>query len=436
MSLPHAPGHAPGEDEMPTTRAVRRPLLGVLLVVLALLAGTATAPAALAAPGDRTDTAAAADSTVRRVTGVAVRGSGGPGTLRVVSGRVLPAADQAPVVLQRRTATGWKVVARARTGARGGFELRLRPEALGNRQYRVVAPAWYGRPWVAGRVLDIGAYGDLTRVLGPGVECLGAAAMDPRRRPCRNPDLDGTVRPDPRKDGWRGDTGGAFSCYVSSASEMLKRCTYGSRAVDALRVAVTGDSHGAMLLPGLREAAKPLNWRLDTFVGQGCLLADPGPTSHVCHARRADLLRRLVAGKYDVVIVTGYRETGATPAAMATAWRRLQEAGTLVVAIGDNPMMSASAVTCATTARTVDAVLKCRTPRDDALAVPDPLRRAHTKVPGSVFVGTTDLMCTSTVCRPVVGHVMAYRDRHHLSATMVRTLTPYRLDRVAAALVP
>lgn len=419
------------------TASRRTRLLGVLVALVALLAVGLPTPAAQAgtAVDARADerTADTAFASSRRVTGFAVRGSGGPGTLRVFSGRVLPAADQAPVVLQRWTAGSWVAVARSRTSAGGGFELRARPDALGNRQYRVVAPAWYGRPWVASRVLDEGAYGDLTRVLA-GVPCLGAAAMDPRDQPCSNPDLSGTIRPDPRRTGWKKDTGGAFSCYVGGADERVRSCTYGSRSKDALRVAVTGDSHGAMSLPGLRDAAGRLNWRLDTYVAMGCLLADPGPKDHVCHERRKDLLRRLVAGRYDVVVVTGYRETGATPDAMAVAWRRLQEAGTLVVAISDNPTMSESSLTCATSARTVRAALACRTPRDVALATPDPLRRTHNLVPGSVLVDTTSLMCTPSACRPVVGHVMAYRDRHHLSATMSRTLAPYWLDRIAAAL--
>ncbi|GEA79790.1 SGNH hydrolase domain-containing protein [Cellulomonas uda] len=432
---------------MSALRRTRLPgALAALVALVALLAVGVPAPAARAdGPAGGSSTRAttggaaragteAAATTSRRVTGFAARGTGGPGTLRVFSGRVLPAADQAPVVLQRWTAGSWVTVARARTGSGGGFDLRVRPDALGNRQYRVVAPAWYGRPWVASGALDVGAYGDLTRVLGTGVPCLGAAAMDPRDRPCTNPDLSGSIRPDPRRDGWQDDTGGAFSCYVAAVTERVRSCTYGSRSRDALRVAVTGDSHGAMTLPGLRDSAARLNWRLDTYVAQGCLLADPGPAEHACHLRRADLLRRLVAGRYDVVVVTGYRETGATPDAMAVAWRRLQEAGTLVVAIVDNPIMSRSALTCATGATTVRVALACRTPRDVALATPDPLRKAHALVPGSVLVDTTSLLCTSSVCRPVVGHVMAYRDRHHLSATMSRTLAPYRLDRIAAAL--
>jgi len=52
--------------------------------------------------------------------------------------------------------------------------------------------------------------------------------------------------------------------------------------------------------------------------------------------------------------------------------------------------------------------------------------------PGSALLDLRDLMCTPKVCPPVIGNVVVYRSRDHLTATFVRTLAPYLVDRVPA----
>jgi hypothetical protein len=405
--------------------------------------GTAGVPAALAV---RTAAVAASSSsssgpavTARSVADVVVTGRGGPGTTRTFTGRVVAASQGSPVSVQRRTGDGWVRVANGVVGTGGTFQLRVRTATYGNARYRVVAPAWRGLPTVVSRAHNVGAYGDvravLTRLISGDVTCFGAAALDPRTRPCQNAGLDGTVTPDPRSGSdWEIDTQGAYACYVGEIDVPVPSCGYGPKGPDALRVAVVGDSHGAMLLPGIKQAATTLNWRVNTYVARGCVLADPGPSDDICHFRRSNLLDRLVAERYDVVIVTSYRKSSATPAAIADAWERLQAAGSLVVPVADNPMLSEELIGCATGATTTAQLEECSMPRSEALAKGDALVDAHARVPGSVLVDSTDLLCEQDVCHAVVGHVMAYRDTHHLSATYARTLTPYRLAGVVAAL--
>jgi hypothetical protein len=40
------------------------------------------------------------------------------------------------------------------------------------------------------------------------------------------------------------------------------------------------------------------------------------------------------------------------------------------------------------------------------------------------------LVCGPTVCAPVVGNVVVYRDSHHLTNTYSKTLEPYLLRRL------
>jgi len=412
----------------------RRAAAVVLAVVVPLVVSAPAVPSGAASTTLDDGVTGQGAAAARRVVDVVVTGRGAPGSTRTFTGRVDGAATGSPVVVQRRTETGWTAAVRGTTRAQGAFALEVRTARFGNAQYRVHAPAWRGLPAVSGRVRDVGAYGDLRTALAGPVRCLGAQALDPALAPCDNPALDGTVTPDPRRAGWDQDNQGAYACYTADPAQPVKSCAYGSRAKDALQVAVVGDSHGAMLLPGVKDVAARLNWRVHTYVARGCVLADPGPREDGCHARRSDLLTRLVAERYDVVIVTGYRNASARPEAMAAAWRRLQAVGSTVAVVADTPRLSETVLACVTSARTVAAAERCSMDRAAALAVPDDLVVAQRATPGSILVDSTDLLCGPARCRPVVGHVMAYRDQHHLSATYSRTLTPYRLQAVVAGL--
>ena len=56
-----------------------------------------------------------------------------------VAGRLLPGRAGRTVALQGRSAAGWRTLARARTGGRGGFALRYTPDAPGiGRHLRVL----------------------------------------------------------------------------------------------------------------------------------------------------------------------------------------------------------------------------------------------------------------------------------------------------------
>jgi len=410
----------------------------VLLVAGAAARPTTGAPRPVSAfPGTAPAVAGPALVTslgeVRTVADVAVTGSGGPGTGRTFTGRVLPAAHGAPVTLEHWAGT-WRTVDEATTGPDGAFVLHAVTERLGNAQYRVTAPAWLGRPDASSPALDVGAYGDLRDVLPPDEPCLGAAAtVEPT---CDDSARTGRIRPDPRRGvGWHRDTDGAFTCFHGETDVPVERCTYGSGRPDALHVALVGDSHAAMVLPALRDAAPLLNWQLDSYAAARCLLADPGPVEDECHFRRGDLLRRLLGGRYDVVILTGYRQTAAAPEAIALALRRLLGTGAVVLVVGDGPKLDDATLACATTpTATVDEVLACAMPRAAALQPSDPLLAAHALAPGTVLADTVAHMCSPTDCRPVVGHVMAYRDLHHATATFGRSVLPYRLNLVVDAL--
>jgi peptidoglycan/LPS O-acetylase OafA/YrhL len=262
--------------------------------------------------------------------------------------------------------------------------------------------------------------------------CLGAAAMDPAQTCSATALGDALV---PSVDGSEDDTADAFDCWMDP-DEALRSCSYGSTDPSALRVAIVGDSHAAMLLPGLKAQLVANNWRLDTYLGWGCLWMPSGTVPH-CDATMAQIQRRLVSGpKYDVVITSGARQKSPSDKAkvsalMAQAWAPVAARGTKIAVVGDNPGVPASTLQCLSRIGFSPSSSDCATSRSTALSVVDPLVKAAGMVTGARLIDLTSFYCDAQRCPAVIGHVVTYRDTvGHLTATYSRTLAPYLVAAV------
>lgn len=232
------------------------------------------------------------------------------------------------------------------------------------------------------------------------------------------------------------DTDGAFACYNQGEAPMAP-CRLGSKASDARRIAVTGDSHAAMLVPALRDVAEDAGWSIDVYVGRGCVWSsDPDPA---CAERRSALNADLLRGGYDAIVVTAWNQLDATPeeraergAQFAASWRSALDAGIQVIPVLDNPGVPQASADCVTETRefTFDT---CAFPAADFLHE-DPLSIASEEV-GISPVDLRDAFCDSDgVCPMVAGGVVVYRDLHHITATFSHSLAPYLRDAIAGML--
>ncbi|MEV8273882.1 acyltransferase family protein [Microbacterium sp. NPDC077184] len=234
------------------------------------------------------------------------------------------------------------------------------------------------------------------------------------------------------------DTGGAFACYDQQPSATLSTCTLGSDASDAVRVAVTGDSHAAMLIPGLRDHAERLNWRVDTFVGRGCVWQDASTAGAECFERQAALERTLASGEYDVILVARWnREEDAEARAaaadgMARAWTEAKERGSTVIGLIDNPTVPESSATCLAAEAEFSSDTCAFAPDFDASAE-DPIRAAAA-LSDAELIDFSSAYCRDGSCPMVAGGVVIYRDLHHITATFSRTLAPYLTEEISAVL--
>ncbi|MEU6135230.1 acyltransferase family protein [Nocardioides sp. NPDC047086] len=274
--------------------------------------------------------------------------------------------------------------------------------------------------------------------LGSGdTECFGAAAL---MEGCRNPELDGVLLPAPiaRKN----DTGRAYRCYLPeietyAADARPEVCHLGSDDPDALRVALVGDSHGASLIPGLTRVAESSGWSVDTLVANGGGLL-PATAGDPRRAYREALIEQLDQEAYDVVLVTQRRnpnlaagEPDPVAEQLAQAWKPILARGTKIVALADNPYLTPEAATCLDGIETLADAGACEMTRQEAYATSDPLAEAvRLAGPGASLIDLSAAYCDEDRCPLVVGHVQAYRDQSHITATFSMTLAPYLVRAV------
>jgi len=320
----------------------------------------------------------------------------------------------------------------SRVAAGGTIVLPFRV-AAGDTAMRVYLPA------AGGLISKLGPVQQLTTVasvdaLSAKTTCVGAAAAPAT---CINRGLDGLALPTTDAAGLSADTGGAFAkgCWTADGTALIPSCSYGSTQKTAYRVALVGDSHAAGYVAGIRDRLRARNWHLDTYLGVTCRwLGQPAGDS--CAPRSADIERRLMAGDYDMVVVAGLRQprsTAGSAGAAATsegyrrAWAPVLASGAKVVAIADQPYLTDELVAC-TTSGGAFAAQQCSTSRTFALGGIDPLVAAVQGSPGSSLVDLTSHYCTADACPLVIGGVIVFRDRHHISGTWSATLGPYVLN--------
>ncbi|GAA3927386.1 acyltransferase family protein [Microbacterium soli] len=276
-----------------------------------------------------------------------------------------------------------------------------------------------------------------TQLLDP-TECRGASLLlEPG---CAQQRAKGSVPAAdlvPPLTGLYDDTGGAFSCYQSDSSIAIVPCHLGSDAADSVRIAVTGDSHAAMLTPAFRDIAEENNWAVDVYVGRGCVWADdPDPN---CATRLVALNADLLSHHYDAIIVTAWNQltlddTQRTARAeqFVSVWRDAAAAGITVIPVLDNPGVPESSADCLNENSAFDAAT-CSFSAEQSL-LPDPLGIASADL-GIQPVDLRAAFCdTDGRCPMVAGGVVVYRDLHHITASFSHSLAPYLSEQIMSGI--
>ncbi|GAB3785393.1 acyltransferase family protein [Nocardioides pacificus] len=274
--------------------------------------------------------------------------------------------------------------------------------------------------------------GDRIKAGDDPYRCVGAGAMDAANGCPLN---DGDSLSPPVAEMER-DSGGAFACWIGTRGS-FEVCSQGSERADALRVAVVGDSHAALLMPALTPSLEQLNWRVDSYAGVMCqwwTIATPKCTA------LPEIRSALETGEpYDLVITTSNRgsSVAATPSDYAEAWRPVVARGTQVVVVADVAEPSAESLSCVRRVGFRASQSGCGTAESAGFARPDLPVQAASLVDGVRVVDLREFLCVDGFCPAVIGNVIVYQDTvGHLTGTFARTLGPYlvrELERVVVS---
>ncbi len=223
-------------------------------------------------------------------------------------------------------------------------------------------------------------------------------------------------------------------CHAHWTASTFEDCRFGDVGADTV-VALFGDSHAANWFPPLDRLGEQHGFELRTFTKASCPAADvlkyrDGGPDEECEAWRDAVLAELAAHPPKVVVIGDYALGELAPGADERAEWEAGVAATVsalgahseVVVMADTPRFPDKAAECLSD--NLDDALKCDLPVERAVDVEtNAVTERATSGSGGTFLDLTDRICPDT-CPRILGDLLVYRDKHHLTVAFSETLAP------------
>ncbi|MDI1465296.1 acyltransferase family protein [Catellatospora sp. KI3] len=245
----------------------------------------------------------------------------------------------------------------------------------------------------------------------------------------------------------------ASVCFQEADPAEIIWCTYGNPQ-GRTKVALVGDSKMDQWLPAFQAIAAQNDWQVDIAFKAACPFTtapalsggDAAKPYTSCTQWNATLLRELEQRRYAYVFTSsgtakaaaadGTASAQALADGMREAWTRLDGVGTKVVVVANNPSPTVKMIDCVDRNRSKLSACSFdwqRHAQDEAFRTQQLALSAAPKVK---LVDLFDFICPTLRCPAVVGNAMVYRSGSHVTATYVKTLTPFLADALRKAGVP
>ncbi|QUY61559.1 Predicted acyltransferases [Gulosibacter molinativorax] len=223
----------------------------------------------------------------------------------------------------------------------------------------------------------------------------------------------------------------ADGCTDSSQTDPTDPCVYGDVTSDTT-VALVGDSHAAQWFPALEKIATEHGWRLEIYTKSSCpfvttpLLDKHDRPNTDCSEWNAQLREELTGeNKPDYAIVSSYGYDDAAEKSvadgLAETWQAVIDAGVDLTVLVDPPAARLDVPECVAT--NLDSLSECTLPGDSGNPGGAPAQLEAAAKVDATTVDMSELVCPDEECSPIIGDVLTFRDRQHLTATYVETLT-------------
>lgn len=215
---------------------------------------------------------------------------------------------------------------------------------------------------------------------------------------------------------------GDKECSSYGKSSEVKSCSYGVTENPSAVIALVGGSHSGHWFPALEAIAEELQLQIDVYIKDACRFTTDdlgGALTQACMEWNEKVEEQLLEDPPDLLFTTAnVQEEGFVPAGYIERWENF-DGVTEIFAVRDNPKMPKDIPLCIE-----KTPGECSAPRDDMLSSEVPWENTE-GLPGNVsFADLSDYFCDAEVCHAIVGNVLVYRDRHHLTTLYSETLGP------------
>ncbi len=233
-------------------------------------------------------------------------------------------------------------------------------------------------------------------------------------------------------------------CHTKPYDAYIHPCVFGSTK-GTVRITLFGDSHALQWLPALEKVARSQGWRVISLTKSACPAVNVrydhkslSGDAASCRTWRSRAERWIRSHRQDLVIVAnsrGYklldsRGRRLTLAAANAAWEQglgrtldAMLSGARLLVLGDTPVPGRNVPACLRAHAT--NISACQRSRSDSLmpgrAAAE--RRAASEH-GATFGSPIDSVCSYDPCPLIMGKVMMWRDKSHITATFSRQLAP------------
>ncbi|MCF8546526.1 MAG: acyltransferase [Microbacteriaceae bacterium] len=218
---------------------------------------------------------------------------------------------------------------------------------------------------------------------------------------------------------------------VNSQGEKCDRiepCENGN-STSPITVAFVGDSHARELRTAMDLVGKLLDWRIVSFTMSTCplgsLTAKPD-----CHVRDAQLMKRVRAGEFDLVITSQLRSPSPTEEEYVSVFNQILETGTPLATFRDNPVLDDETIGCKRV--NFSDPNMCEFTPSAAFRIDDPAANVATKL-GIHIIDMSTVFCHDDVCPLAIGGLRVYRDKDHVNREFNETMAPLIAADLAGA---
>lgn len=234
------------------------------------------------------------------------------------------------------------------------------------------------------------------------------------------------TEPIPALENAKDDRADAYAdgCQISPGDSEVKICEYGNTDDYDYTIALVGGSKSTHWLPSLQELGD--NFRILNVTKSGCRFSLDNSESIAddCYEWNTKVVDELAEYNPDAVVTLAdvarpaYEEV---PEGFIEQYEKLNNYDIPILAIRDTPYFSKDVVECLSQENGIN---DCSIEKSKTIS-PTPAWEKLSNPPENVtYVDYTDYICTEDTCPPVVGNVVAYLDKSHMTATFNKTFAP------------